>query len=75
MVARQILVAYKKPGSVADTISTFQVDDKTQLADIADLAQLRINDTVTVTYVEEGPGVFKALAVEKPSQGKAQEGM
>ena len=73
MVARQILVAYKKQGSVAETISTFQVDDKTELSHVADIAELRINDPITVKYVEESPGVFKALAVEKQAPAKAQE--
>lgn len=61
----QVLVAHKKPAALIETISTFKVDGKTQLKNVNNIASLKINDTVSVTYVESETGDLLAQAVER----------
>jgi len=61
----QLLVAYRKEGALVESISTFNVDEKTQLKNLANIAELKINDSITISYVESGPGSLIAQSIEK----------
>jgi|SRR3989338_2927711 len=65
---KQILVAHKRPGAFVDTISAFKVDEKTQLANFDVITELKLNDPVTVSYVETDAGNFTALQIERNQQ-------
>lgn len=64
----QVLLAYKKPGAFIETISTFKVDEKTQFKNLGNIAELKINDTVTVNYKASEPGNLIAQSVEKQEE-------
>lgn len=64
----QILVAYKRPGAFVDTISAFKVDEKTRLENFNVITELKLNDPVTVSYVETDAGNFTALQIERNQQ-------
>ncbi len=64
----QILVAYKRPGAFVDTISTFKVDEETKLANFDAITELKLNDPVTVSYIETDAGNFTARQIERNKQ-------
>ncbi len=64
----QVLVAFKRPGAFVETISTFKIDEKTQLKNFGALPELKLNDTVTVNYLESETGNFMAQQIEKAKQ-------
>ena len=65
LASSQVLVAYKKSDALVETISTFKIDDKTQLKNIGNLVELKINDPISIDYVESEPGNLIAKSLEK----------
>lgn len=61
----QVLVAYKRPAAFVETISTFKLDEKTQLKNFGTLSELKLNDSVNVSYLESETGNFMAQQIEK----------
>ena len=64
----QVLVAYKRQGAFLETISTFKIDEKTELKNFGALSELKLNDTVSVIYLESETGNLMAQKIEKFKQ-------
>ncbi len=65
LTTNQVLVAHKKPGALIETISVFNVDNKTQFKNINGTASLKINDPISVAYTESEAGNLAARVLEK----------